>query len=166
MNKSKRIIIVGHMGAGKSLLGKTLADKLGWKHIDANIGMERYIGRSLNEIVGNQGAQAFFQCQNEILAHYLGKENLVITTEDSYVIDEKNRKLLSQEYVVYLKVPTSVQIERMSEGPSALFSIDLKAFLDKLHVERDRLFEEVAKVTIESKSIEADLNNILKDFQS
>jgi shikimate kinase len=30
MAKPKRIIIVGHMGAGKSLLAKALADKLGW----------------------------------------------------------------------------------------------------------------------------------------
>lgn len=165
MNKYKRIIIVGHMGAGKSLLGDTLADKLGWKHIDANIGMERYIGRSLPEIIGKQGEEAFYKCQKEILSHYLNQENIVITTEDSYILDEQNRKLLSSEYVIYLKVATPVQIERMASGPSPLFPIDQKAFLDKLHHERDKLFEQVATLTVESKSIEDDVNKILKEIQ-
>ncbi len=165
MNKHNRIVIVGHMGAGKSLLGNTLAEKLGWKHIDTNIGMERYIGRPLNEIIGKQGEEAFFKCQNEILSHYLDKDHIVITTEDSFILNEKNRKLLAGEYVIYLKVNTPVQIERMSTGPAPLFPIDLKAFLDKLHKERDSLYEEVANLTLETKSIEDDLSIILKDLE-
>jgi shikimate kinase len=97
---------------------------------------------------------------------YLGLENLVITTEDSYILNEKNRKLLSSEFVVYLKVPTSVQIERMADGPAPLLpSTDIKTFLGKLHDERDSLYEEVAKITIESKSIEEDLGMILKSIE-
>jgi shikimate kinase len=42
MAQPKRIIIVGHMGAGKSLLAKTLAAKLGWQYVDANLGLERF----------------------------------------------------------------------------------------------------------------------------
>ncbi|MFI4938188.1 MAG: shikimate kinase [Candidatus Berkiellales bacterium] len=162
MNKYKRLIIVGHMGAGKSLLGKALADKLGWAHIDTNIGIERYIGRTLNEIIGKPGAEAFYQCQKEILELYLKKDNIVITTEDSYILNEQNRKLLSPEHVIFLKVTTPVQIERMSYGPAPLFPIDPKAFFDKLHLERDKLFESVAKITVESKSVDDDVNTILK----
>ena len=41
MAKLKRIFIVGHMGAGKSLRGVALAKRLGWQYIDANPGLER-----------------------------------------------------------------------------------------------------------------------------
>ena len=54
MTKLKRIFIVGHMGSGKSLLAKSLAEKLKWQYVDANLGLERYIGRSLGEILGKQ----------------------------------------------------------------------------------------------------------------
>jgi shikimate kinase len=65
--------------------------------------------------------------------------------------------MLAQEFVVYLKVSIPVQIERMSDGPSAVFPIaDNNAFLDKFHHERDSLFEEVATVTIDSKSKDVD----------
>src|SRR5579871_6631402 len=59
MTKPKRIFIVGHMGAGKALFGEALAKKLGWQYIDANPILERYIGRSLNEIFGKQVRKHF-----------------------------------------------------------------------------------------------------------
>jgi shikimate kinase len=73
MSKAKRIFIVGHMGAGKALLGKALADKLGWKFIDANISLERTIGCALNDIIGNEGVKVFQQTLSEIMKDSIGK---------------------------------------------------------------------------------------------
>ena len=166
MTKPKRIFIVGHMGAGKALLSEALAKKLGWQFIDANPSLERYIGRNLNEILGKQGEEAFHRCEAEILSHYIGKEHVVVVLEESVIATEENRKLLSSEYVVYLKVSTSVQIERMKGGRIPLLPIaDLKAFLDKQHLERDSLFEEVSTLTIESASVEEDMNKIIKALE-
>ena len=166
MTKPKRIFIVGHMGAGKSLRGEALAKKLGWQYIDANPGLERYIGRSLNEILGKQGEEAFHQCEAEIISHYAGKENVVVILEEAVIVTEQNRKLLSPEFVVYLKVSTLVQIERWLDARTPLLPIaDRKVFLDKQHLERDSLFEEIATVTIESISIEEDVNKIIKTIE-
>lgn len=166
MNKPKRVFIVGHMGAGKSLLSEALAKKLAWQYIDANPSLERYIGRNLNEILGKQGEEAFHQCEAEIILHYIGKEHAVIVMEEAVIATKKNRELLSSEFVVYLKVSTPVQIERMQGGRSPLLPIaDLKAFLDKQHLERDSLFEEVATLTIESISIEEDVTKIIKALE-
>ena len=166
MTKPKRIFVVGHMGAGKALLSETLAKKLGWQYIDANPSLERYIGRSLNAIFGKEGEAAFHECEAEIISHYIGKEHVVVVMEESVIATEKNRKLLSSEFVVYLKVSTPVQIERMQGGRIPLLPItDLKAFLDKQHLERDHLFEEVATLTIESVSVEEDMNKIMKALE-
>lgn len=166
MSKPKRIFIVGHTGAGKSLRGEALAKNLGWQYIDANPGLERYIGRSLNEIFGKQGEEAFHQCEAEIISHYIGKEHVVIIMEEAVIATEKNRKLLSSEFVVYLKVSVPVQIERWPDGRSPLLPIaDRKAFLDKQHLERDSLYEEVATLTIESISIEEDVHRIIKALE-
>src|SRR5271154_5493864 len=103
MTKPKRVFIVGHMGAGKALFSEALAQKLDWQFIDANPSLERYIGRSLNEILGKQGEEAFHRCEAEIISHYIGKENVVVILEEAVITTEKNRKLLSSEFVVYLK---------------------------------------------------------------
>jgi shikimate kinase len=166
MIKSKRIFIVGHTGAGKFLLSEALAKRLGWELIDANPGLERYIGRSLREIFGEQGEQAFHRCEAEIISHYIGKEHVVVLLEEAVIATEQNRKLLSSEVVVYLKVSTSVQIERWSGGRTPVLPIaDIHAFLDKQHLERDSLFEEVATLTIEPTSVEEGVNKIIKALE-
>lgn len=163
MTKPKRIFIIGHTGAGKFLLSEALAKKLGWELIDANPGLERYIGRSLSEIFGKQGEEAFHRCKAEIISHYIGKEHVVVLLEEAVIATEQNRKLLSSEFVVYLKVSTPVQIERWPSGRMPLLPIaDLKAFLDKQHLERDSLFEAVAALTIEPTSVEDGVNKIIK----
>ena len=167
MTKPKRIFIVGHTGAGKTLLSEALAEKLGWQSIDVNPGLERYIGRNLNEILGKQGEEAFHQCEAEIISYYIAKEQVVVILEEAVIATEQNRELLSSELVVYLKVSTPVQIERMKGGRTPLLPIaDLKAFLDKQHLERDSLFEEVATLTIESISVEEDVNKIIKALET
>jgi len=165
MAKPKRIFVVGHMGAGKALLAEALAKKLGWTYIDANPSLERYVGRSLHEILGKQGEEAFHECEAEIISHYIEKDHVVVVMEEAVIATEKNRKLLSPECVIYLKVSTPTQIERMASGRIPLLPIaNLKTFLDKLHHERDSFFEEVATLTIESASVEDDVNKIMKSF--
>ncbi|MBP9726768.1 MAG: hypothetical protein KBD83_04825 [Gammaproteobacteria bacterium] len=165
MSKPKRIFVVGHMGAGKALFSEALAKKLGWQFIDANPSLERYIGRSLNEIFGKQGEEAFHRCESEIISHYIGIEHIVVVMEEAVIAAEENRKLLSSEFVVYLKVSVPTQIERMKGGRIPLLPIpDLKAFLDKQHLERDSLFEEVATLVIDSVSVEEDVNKAMEVF--
>lgn len=166
LTKPSRIFIVGHMGAGKSARGEALAKKLDWQYIDANPGLERYIGRNLHEILGKQGETAFHHCEAEIIAHYIGKEHVVAVLEEAVITTAENRKLLSSEFVIYLKVSTPVQLERWPEARTPLLPIaDRKAFLDQQHLERDSLYEEVATLTIESISLEEDVNKIIKVLQ-
>lgn len=155
MNKYKRIFIVGHVGAGKAIFAKALADKLGWKFIDADFGLEFHMGRTLTEIIGKQGEESFHQCTAEILANQIEKEKIVVATDGNILATEKNRKLLSSEFVIYLKVTTPIQLERLTREP--LLSIaDFKEFFDKLHLERDSLYEKSATFTINtSESLDA-----------
>ena len=166
MSKPKRIFVVGHMGAGKSLFAEALAKKLEWQYIDANPSLERYIGRSLHEILGKQGEEAFHQCEAEIISHYMSKEQVVVVLEEAVIATESNRQLLSSEFVVYLKVSIPTQIERMKGGRVPLLPIpNLKAFLERQHVERDHLFEEVATLVLESISVEEDVNKIVNAIE-
>lgn len=166
MTKSKRIFVVGHMGAGKALLSEALAQKLGWQYIDANPSLKRYIGRSLNDIWGKQGEEAFHQCEHEILSHYIDKNHVVVVLEEAVIVTEENRKLLSSEFVIYLKVSIPTQIERMKGGRIPLLPIaDMQAFLSKQHKERDHLFEEIATLTIDSVSVEEDVSKILEALE-
>jgi len=151
MGHIKRIFIVGHPGAGKALLAKALAEKLGWQFINADFGLEFRIGRKLLEIIGKEGDKKFHECENEILLSLFNKENIVVTTDASIICGDENRQFLSSEFTVYLKVNIDTQIVRAARNLDSLLSMDdLKLFLNKLHDERDHLYDEVASFAISS----------------
>jgi len=166
IEKPKRIFVIGHMGAGKSLFAKALAEKLGWQYVDANPSLERYIGRTLEEIMGKEGEAAFHRCEAEILSHYKTQSHVVVVLEEAVISTEENRQLLSDEYVIYLSVSVPTQIERMHGNRTPLLPIDdMKAFLQRQHHERDALFEDVATVTIESVSVHDDVDQATKALE-
>lgn len=146
----KRVFIIGQPGAGKALLAKNVAEKLGWKFINADIELEYRVGRLLNDILGD-GEINFHQTQNEILSSLLKQENIVVTTDASIVCHEQNFQLLSNELVVFLKVGLPIQLERVSKDSTPLLiATELKAFLQTLHDQRDTLYEEMARLIINS----------------
>ncbi|KTC93841.1 MULTISPECIES: shikimate kinase [Legionella] len=169
-----RIFIVGHMGTGKFIFTEALAKKLGWQLVDANPSLERYIGRLTRDILGEQGEASFNRCQADIISHCIGKENVVVLLEECIVSSEQCRKLLSSEFVVYLKVSIPTQLGRMKNGRVPSLPVDdMKSFLEKQHQERDAFYEEVATLVVESvgysdqileinKIIEEDINKVIK----
>lgn len=177
MTKPKRIFVVGHMGTGKFIFTEALAKKLKWQLVDANPSIERYLGRQTHEILGKEGEAAFNRTQADIITHSTGNENVVVLLEECVVSSEQCRKLLSSEFVVYLKVSIPTQLERMKNGrASSLPVADMKSFLEKQHKERDAFFEEVASLVVESvgfsdqiseinKIIEEDISKVMKAFE-
>jgi shikimate kinase len=151
MTKPKRIFIIGHMGAGKFIFTEALAKKLGWQIVDANPSIERYIGRQTLDILGEQGEAAFNRSQADIMSHCIGKENVVVLLEECVVTSEQCRKLLSSEFVVYLKTSVPTQLERMKNGRVPSLPVDdMKDFLEKQHRDRDSFYEQVATLIVES----------------
>ncbi|MCS5711547.1 shikimate kinase [Candidatus Berkiella aquae] len=144
----KRIFIVGHSGAGKAILAHTLAKKLNWQFIDADFSLTPTIGRSLSEVLSVDGEKSFQHCLSAILIHQISKENVVITTDDSIILNAENRQKLSEQFTVYADVSVSVQFNRISQNRPLLPVDDYQAFLEKLHKERDSLYEEVASLEI------------------
>ena len=162
MNKPKRIFVVGHMGAGKSLFSEALAKQLGWQYIDANPSLERYIGLNLSEILGEAGEAAFHECEAKILSRYIKQDNVVVVLEEAVIATEKNRALLSSEYVIYLKVDVSTQMGRMWGNRVPLLPVeDMEAFLTAQHNARDHFFESVSTLTLDSISVEADVKTVM-----
>jgi shikimate kinase len=150
MNQPQRIFIIGHPGAGKALLAKTVAQFLGWRFVDADLGLEFHIGRHLHEILGEQGQNAFYDCQFDILTSLCTQEHIVVTTDPSVACFEKNRQLLRNEITVWLHVSTPVQITRTSRNATHLLPLSsLHHFFEQLHDERDSLYKEVAKLIIQ-----------------
>lgn len=156
MSKYKRIFIIGHSGAGKGVLAKGVAKELGWKYLDADFSLAPSTGRSLTDLLGEQGEQKFIQSLTDILAYQCEQENIVGTTDDSIIDSAKSQELLTKEFTVHLKVSTPVQIERIGHNRPLLKQPNFKEFLDEMHKKRDTLYEKVATLTVNSDDNDLD----------
>lgn len=151
MLKTTRIFVIGHPGAGKALIAQEVAKKVGWKFIDADFGLEFHMGRTLPEILSETGAHAFHQAETVVLQQLLQQDNIVVTTDASIIFNKEVKQLLKDEMVVYLTVSAAVQLERWQHHNTSFLSMEhQKTFFDKLHVERDRLYEEIATTLVNS----------------
>lgn len=178
MIKPKRIFIIGHMGTGKFIFTEALAKQLQWQIIDANPSIERYIGRQTKDILGEAGEVAFNQSQADIIRHAMAQDNIVVLLEECVASSEQCRKLLSSEFVVYLKTDIPTQIGRMKNGRKpALPVTSMEALLTEQHQARDVFYEEMATVTVDSvgfsddiaeinKVVMADVHKVLQSFEN
>ncbi len=153
MSSPKRIFIVGNSGAGKGMLAEALAEKLGYKFINADVlACAVHVGRTMLDVLGKEGEQRYLNCLTDILSHQTTQDNIVVTTDESIVSDEKARELLASEFTVYLKVSLPVQLERIADGDyrPLLPVSDFSAFLDAFRNEHDALYEQVARFSLNS----------------
>jgi shikimate kinase len=146
MSSIQRVFIVGQPGAGKGVLAQILAKKLNWQFVDADLGIESQVGLTLHEILGKQGLDSYSECQFKILEALTNRQAIVVATDGLVLGNDKCMSLLSNEFVVHIKINSSTQIEeRTAAGPKTLLSFDNYGnLLDKLHTERDSKYESVA----------------------
>ena len=57
--QSKKIALIGHMGSGKSIIGKLIAKKLKLKHLDSDQLIEKYTKKNINLIFETEGELGF-----------------------------------------------------------------------------------------------------------
>lgn len=154
MQHFNRILIMGHPGAGKALLGKSVAEKLGWTFINADFELEYKIGETIDEILGTKGALNFKHKYQEILSKL--PEKSVVTTDASIASMDID---LENSFIVYLQASTSVQVSRVARNKMPLLlDTSLESFFDTLHKARDNRYELMADLVIDSDDNELELH--------
>ncbi len=75
-----RIFITGFMGAGKTYLGRTLAEQLGFQFIDLDELIEAKLGMAISLIFQDSGETAFREIEAECLRSLAGQHQIVVST--------------------------------------------------------------------------------------
>jgi shikimate kinase len=109
------IYLVGMMGAGKSTIGKLLADRLGYSFIDTDTTIEQAAGQSIPDIFQSTGEAEFRQIESQILGEIAAYTRLVVATGGGIVIKKENWSHLQQGLVIWLDVPIAVLLERITQ---------------------------------------------------
>jgi shikimate kinase len=75
-----RIFLTGFMGAGKTSVGRRLADRLGWPFVDLDEEIEKLAGESVREIFAQAGEGRFRELEGHVLSEAMRKDPAVVAT--------------------------------------------------------------------------------------
>ena len=117
-----RIVLIGFMGAGKSTIGPILAERLGWRFIDADHQLQAQTQTTIADLFTTLGETAFRRNEAEVVAQLLKDRNAVISLGGGTLETKSTRSLLTQSpgtCVVFLKASLEVLIDRCERQPDA-----------------------------------------------
>ena len=117
----KTIVLVGIMGAGKSTVGKILADRLGMRFIDADQEIERAAGCTITDFFEKYGEVEFRKGEERVISRILAGEPCVLATGGGAFMSEATRLLIKKIATsVWLRVSFEVlakRLEKRSDRP-------------------------------------------------
>jgi shikimate kinase len=150
--KGSSILLVGMMGAGKTSVGRRLAEMRGWEFFDSDRQIEAMTGRTVAEIWRGDGEPAFRKLEAQVLADALASSTpRVIAAAGGTVLDENNRRLMRLHHpVVWLRGRPETLATRVTSGVHRpLLDEDPAGTLHRLAAERRPYYEEVADVIVD-----------------
>lgn len=141
------IFLVGPMGAGKTTIGRQLADLLRWEFVDSDHEIEARTGANIPWIFDIEGEEGFRQREEQVIDALTQRRHIVLATGGGAVMREENRAHLhARGTVVYLETPVERQLERTARDHNRplLRTPNPREKLTELLRIRDPLYREVA----------------------
>lgn len=147
------IFLVGPMGAGKTTVGKKLAEQRGLHFVDSDHEIEARTGVDISFIFEKEGEEGFRKREQAVLEALTQESGIVLATGGGAIIKADNRShLKARGYVVYLHASVAQQFSRVerSDNRPLLAQGDRRETLTRLFIERDPLYREVADIVLDT----------------
>jgi len=149
------IFLVGMMGAGKTTLGRSLAQRLRMHFVDTDRVMVERTGVPVGTIFEIEGEEGFRRRETSVLTEVAGGDSQVVATGGGAILAAENRALMRRHgTVVYLRAQVEALWERTRHDTSRplLQTPDPRATLASLLEVRDPLYREAAHVIVDTGS--------------
>ncbi len=154
MNAGPRVVLVGTMGAGKTTVGRLLAQAWGVRFRDSDQDVEAAEGRSVSDIFVDSGEAAFRALERAAVAKALAEHDGVLALGGGAVLDESTRSLLAGHRVVFLRVGLSDAAQRVGLGVSRpLLLGNVRGRIKQLIDERTPVYESVATHVVDTDGL-------------
>lgn len=153
MSGRKSIFLVGPMGAGKTTVGRRLAESLAMEFHDSDREIEERTGASIPLIFDIEGEEGFRRREAAVIDELTQQAGLVLSTGGGAVVTAANRTHLhSRGVVVYLKTSVERQLERTRHDRNRplLQTADPRARLEELMAVREPLYREIAHLVVDT----------------
>ncbi|HEY1807439.1 MAG TPA: shikimate kinase [Acidobacteriaceae bacterium] len=117
-----RVLVTGFMGAGKTTVGRMLAERLGWDFADSDHLLEARTGGSIAAIFETHGEPAFRDLEAATIRATVARDHLVLALGGGALERPETRSLLASlpdSLLIFLDAPLDVLVSRCSVQPDA-----------------------------------------------
>lgn len=160
MAEKRNIFLIGPMGAGKSTIGRQLAQMLGMEFMDSDSVIEERAGADIDWIFDVEGEAGFRKREERIINELTQGQGIVLSTGGGSILSKDNRNVLSARgIVIYLETTIDKQFERTQRDKKRplLQNDDPRKTLEELAKIRNPLYEEIADITLQTDNQAAKL---------
>lgn len=149
----KHIVLIGFMGAGKTVVGKCLSRQLSRQMLDTDAMIEARAGMTINDIFRTQGEETFRVIEAEVIASLTEfRDPVIISTGGGVPLREENQRALKElGRVVYLRVQPETVLRRLYGDTTRpiLQGGDKKEKVTGLLEYRGPIYEKTAHLTVD-----------------
>ena len=137
MAEKRNIFLIGPMGAGKSTIGRQLAQMLGMEFMDSDSVIEERAGADIDWIFDVEGEAGFRKREERIINELTQGQGVVLS---------------ARGIVIYLETTVDKQFERTQRDKKRplLQNDDPRKTLEELAKIRNPLYEEIADITLQT----------------
>lgn len=156
MNPAANLFLIGPMGAGKSTIGRRLAERYGLEFVDLDHAIEQRTGATVALIFEMEGEDGFRRRERALLEELAAGEGRLVATGGGAVLSAANRDVLrARGFVVWLRASVSQQLRRLERDRQRplLRAPDRRARLEAMAATRDPLYAEVADLEVAPENL-------------
>lgn len=113
------IYLIGYRCTGKTTVANQMARLTGWKAVDADVQLVEEQGRTIAQIVADQGWESFRHMEKKVLEHLSELDNHIVATGGGVILDPENIKIMRKTgKVVWLRATPETIQSRMQKDES------------------------------------------------
>lgn len=153
MNPAPNLVMVGPMGAGKTSIGRRIAERFGLEFADVDHAVVEACQASIPTLFEQVGEAGFRAHESAALATLLAREGQVVASGGGAVLSAENRAAMqARGFVIYLRVDVETQLKRVARDRNRplLLTGDRREVLTELIRVREPMYLEVADLVLEA----------------
>lgn len=153
MNPAPNLFFIGPMGAGKTTVGRQIAELFRMPFFDLDHEIELHTGASVTLVFELEGEEGFRRREAAMLAELAARSGIVLATGGGAVLNPDNRRRLRERgFVIWLDAAIDAQLSRLERDRQRplLLAPDRRARLEQLALDRNPLYAEIADLRMRS----------------
>lgn len=156
MNPAPNLFFIGPMGAGKTTVGRQIAELFRMPFFDLDHEIEQHTGASVNLVFELEGEAGFRRRESAMLVEFASRSGIVLATGGGAILNPDNRRQLHERgFVIWLDAAIDAQLSRLARDRQRplLHAPDRRARLEQLARDRNPMYAEISDLHMRSSGV-------------